>query len=253
MPLTRRTLLAAALLPLAAQAQSIIKMLGVFSLLGDSVQSVWPEAVTLPNTAPIRGSESLELTGMGFDTIALRVCRSVLERQLPAAQVALFKAPTPMSPIEQRQVAEGAARAELPAWMVKTLEENRLTHLLILTRNRGLMAATTSDENTIGRGYVEGIGFYIDTAYTMRNETTGALSSGLLAPYSQIRLTLMDAVTGDIVNTYDVRDSFAFASRDTQAKSEPWNFMSAEEKVQVLRDMVAGGVDRGVAEVLKKR
>ena len=70
MPLTRRTLLAAALLPLAAQAQSIIKMLGVFSLLGDSVQSVWPEAVTLPNTAPIRGSESLELTGMGFDTIA---------------------------------------------------------------------------------------------------------------------------------------------------------------------------------------
>lgn len=243
----------AALLPVAAQAQAAIKTLGVFSLLGDSVQSVWPEETKLPNQVQIRGSESMELKGLGLDTIALRACRGLLERQLPAAQVLLFKAPAPLSPTEQRQVAEGAARAELPAWMVKTLEENRLTHLLILTRHRGLIAATTSDQNTIGRGYVEGIGFYIDTAYTMQNEASGALSSGLLAPYTQIRLTLMDAATGDIVNTYDVRDSFAFASRDTQAQAEPWNFMTPEEKVKVLRELVAVGVERGVPEVLKQR
>ena len=98
---------------------------------------------------------------------------------------------------------------------------------------------------------VEGIGFYIDTLYTMQSSTTGALSSGLLAPYTQIRLTLMDAVSGAIVNTYDVRESFAHAPREGKAGADPWSFMPTDEKVRVLRSMVAAGVSRGVQALLK--
>lgn len=243
----------AGLLPLGAQAQSAIKALGVFSLLGDSVQTAWPEDKPGATRVEARGAESLDFKGIGFDTISLRAARAVLQRQLPNAQLALFKAPAEMSPAGQRELADGATRAELPAWMVKTLEENRLTHLLIITRHRGPINVSTGSHIDVGRGNVEGVGFYMDTLYQMQNTSTGALSTGLLAPYTQLRFTLMDAQSGELLGTYEVRESFAYGSREQKPGAEPWTFMPTEEKVGILRRMVESGVTRGVQEVLKKR
>jgi hypothetical protein len=237
----------------SAQTPGAIKTLGVFSVLGDSVQTAWPEDKPGATRVEARGAESLDFKGIGFDTIALRASRAVLQRALPAAQLALFKAPTELSPAEQRALADGAARAELPAWMVKTLEENRLTHLLIITRHRGAINVSTGNQIDVGRGNVDGIGFYMDTLYKVHNTATGALSNGLLAPYTQIRFTLMDAASGDVLQTYEVRESFLYGSREQKPSAEPWTFMPAEEKVSVLRQMVEAGVQRGVQEVLKKK
>lgn len=234
-------------------AQATLASVGVFSLLGDSVQ------VRSANDAPTdtrierSSSESMDFKGIGFDLIALRSARTALQRSHPAARMVAFAGPTPLTVAEQRAVADGALKAELPGWMVKTAEDNRLSHLLILTRTRGAMDARTGDQVAIGRGTVEGIGFYMDTLYTMRNIETGALSTGLLAPYIQIRLTLMDAQSGDIVSTYDVRESFAFASKETQVKADPWSFMSPSEKILTLREMVEKGVARGVEQLSTKR
>ncbi len=249
----RILLLSLALAGAVAQAQSAIGAIGVFTFLGDSVQAVWPEDKPGATRLETRGNETLEFKGIGFDRIALRSAREVLQSALPAARVELFISPTAMTPAEQRALAEGATRAELPAWMVKTLEQNKLSHLLIITRHRGSIGVSTGDHIDIGRGTVEGIGFYMDTLYTVQNTSTGALSTGLLAPYTQIRLTLMDAISGDIVNTYEVRESYGYASKDTKAAADPWNFMPADEKVVRLRELVEAGMKRGVAEVLKKR
>lgn len=245
--------MALALAGAAAQAQPKMTAVGVFSFLGDSVQAVWPEDKPGATRVEARGHESMEFKGIGFDRIALRSAREVLQSALPATRIELFISPTAMTPAEQRNLADGAARAELPGWMVKTLEQNKLTHLLIITRHRGGINARTGDNFDIGRGTVEGIGFYLDTLYSMVNTSTGAVSTGLLAPYMQIRLTLMDAMSGDIVNTYDVREAYAYASKDTNVVADPWNFMPAEEKVVRLRELVEGGMKRGVAEVLKKK
>jgi hypothetical protein len=245
--------LAASLLAASAQAQTAIKSLGVFSFLGDSVQAMWSEDKPGASRIESRGAENLDFKGIGFDMIALRTSREVLKQAVPAARVQLYQSPVAMTPAEQRGVADGAARAELPGWLVKTLDTDKLTHLLLVTRTRGAIGAQTGNGIDIGRGMVEGIGFYMDTLYTMKNVTTGALSTGLLAPYTQIRLTLMDAMSGDILGTYDVRESFAYASPDTKAAADPWNFMPAAEKVRVLRELVESGVQRGVKEVLKKK
>jgi hypothetical protein len=235
-----------------AQAQTV-QALGVFTFLGDSVQAVWPEDRPGATRVEARGNESLDFKGIGFDLITLRTARETLRQALPGTRVELFQSPAAMTPAEQRALADGAARAELPGWLVKTLDANKLTHLLLVTRTRGSIGAKTSDGVDIGRGPVEGIGFYMDTLYTMKNTSTGALSTGLLAPYTQIRFTLMDAMSGDIVNTYDVRESYAYASPEVKAAADPWNFMSAGDKVKALRELVELGVKRGVQEVLKKK
>jgi hypothetical protein len=231
----------------------VLKTVGVFSLLGDSVQAT---AATDPVITATRidrqASESLEFKGIGFDLIAIRVARESIQRAQPAATVIGFRAPAPLTVAEQRAVAEGATKAELPGWILKTIEANRLSHLLLVTRARGTMEARTGDNDAIGRGQVEGIGFFMDTLYKMRNVTTGNISTGLLAPYVQIRLTLMDAQSGDIVAIQDIKDAFAYASRDAQPKADPWTFMPAEEKMKTLRGMVEEGIARGMVQVVSK-
>jgi hypothetical protein len=249
----RILLMALALAGAAAQAQPKMAAVGVFSFLGDSVQVIWPEDKPGATRVESRGNETVDFKGIGFDRIALRSAREKLQEALPSARVELFVSPTAMTPAEQRGLADGALRAELPGWMVKTLEQNKLSHLLIITRHRGAINASTDDKFDIGRGTVEGIGFYLDTLYTLVNSSTGALSTGLLAPYTQIRLTLMDAMSGDIVTTYDVRESYAHASAEGKPAADPWNFMSAEEKVRSLRALVERGMQRGMVEVLKKK
>lgn len=226
---------------------------GVFSFLGDSVQAIWSDDKPGATRLEARGSESLSFKGIGFDLIALRVARDALQRVAPSAKVVLFKAPAPLTPAEQRQVAEGASKAELPAWVVQALGENRLTHLVLVTRHRGAASASTGDHIDIGRGTVEGIGFYMDTLYTMQSTDTGALSTGMLAPFAQIRLMLMDANSGDVLSSYDVRESYAYAPRAGAVAADPWNFMPPDEKVRALRQLVERAMDRGMGQLLTPR
>jgi hypothetical protein len=233
----------------AAKPVPAMKTVGVFALLGDSVQvtaSDTPAATRLE----VNARDTLDFKGIGFDLIALRTARDEIRRVQPAAQVAVFRGPDALSVSQQRAVAAGAAKAELPAWLVKTIDENALTHLLLVTRSRGTIDAATTNGHSIGRGTVDGIGFYIDTLYSMRNTTTGAMSTGLLAPYMQVKLTLMDAQSGEIVASYDVKDAYAYASPETQAKADPWSFMPPAEKIKCLRELVEAGIQRGTASLL---
>jgi hypothetical protein len=258
----RHLILAAACLALVApklgaqpagKSLPTLRTVGVFSLLGDSVQVA--AATDAPSDTRIERTarESLDFKGIGFDLLAIRAARDNIERVQPAAKVQAFRGTQALTVAEQRAVAEGAARAELPAWMVKTVNDNGLSHLLLITRSRGTIDAQTADGYAIGRGTVDGIGFFIDTLYTIQNKTTGALSSGLLAPYLQVRLTLMDAMNGEVVATYDVKDAFVFGSKEVQTAADPWNFMTPAEKVQILRQLAEQGLARGMRALLVSR
>jgi hypothetical protein len=235
-----------------ACAQPKLGAVGVFSLLGDGVDVTAADDKPRDTRIERTSRETLEFKNIGFDLIALKAAREAILRAQPSARVALYQAPSALSATEQRSVAQGAANAELPGWMVKTMEEGKLTHLLIITRARGTMDARTSEGFTIGRGVADGVGFYIDTLYEIQNRQTGAVSTGLLAPYTQIKLQLMDAQSGDIVSGYDIKEAFVYGSREVQVKADPWSFMPAAEKVSTLRQMVERGMDRGMKAILSK-
>lgn len=242
-----------ALVAMAASAQPQIGTIGVFSLLGDGVQVTSNDDQPRDSRIERMSRETLNFRNVGFDLIALRVAREALVRQYPAARVSMYRSPDAISVEDQRSLARSAAKAELPGWMVKTIEQARLTHLLIITGSRGSLDARTGDGVTIGRGAVDGIGFYIDTLYTIRNSSTGALSTGLLAPHVQIKVQLMDAASGEMVGEYDVRDAYTYGSPEVQVRADPWTFMPFEEKIRVLREMVEKGISRAMTELLKSR
>ncbi|MDP2006641.1 MAG: hypothetical protein Q8K45_13265 [Rubrivivax sp.] len=236
-----------------APAQATLKSVGVFSMLGEhvdvSLSSDAPRDTRIENTE----RQSMDFKGIGFDLLALRAAIGALARDRPATKVTVFRSTAVMGTAEQRALVAGARNAELPAWMVKTIEENRLSHVLLITRARGTLDARTGEGHGLGRGTVEGIGFHIDTLYRMKNASTGAVSSGLLAPHAHIHLMLMDTMSAEIVASHDIRDSFAFASTEQQEKADPWAFMPNEEKVRTLRSMVEAGMARGMSELLRPR
>lgn len=239
--------------PAARAQQPAMSALGVFSLLGDTVQVV--AATEAPTDTRIErlARESMDFRNIGLDLIALRVAREAAQRQWPAARVLMFRAPAPQSLAEQREAAAGATRAELPAWIVKTIDERKLSHLLLVTRSRGPIDVRTADGDGIGRGTVEGIGFYLDTLYQIKNLDTGAVSTGLLAPYVEMRVQLLDAQSGELLHSYDIKQAFAYAAQDSQAAPDPWSFMSMADKVSILRRMVDEGMVRAMQAVLAPR
>ena len=234
------------------QAQSPIRNVGVFSLLGDSVQVA--SATDAPRDTRIERTarETMEFKDIGFDIIAGGVARKAIETRQPPTLFRVFRAPVLLTLDDQVLIADGAKRGELPDWMVRSIVTHKFTHVLLITRARGQTKIRTDEGDSIGRGTVEGIGFYLDTLYQLKNDKTGAISNGLIAPYAEMRVTLMDTDTAQVVAEHRLSEAYALASADNQVVADPWNFLSAIEKVQVLREMVEKTLARGIAAVLPK-
>lgn len=242
--------LAALGLPAQAAAPDI-RSLGVFSLLGETLQLVFAgEATDSRLDRNLR--ESLNTKDVGFDQAALRAVRQVMGTQYPRARLQLFRATQPLAPAEQRALADGATRAELPAWIVNTIQSGQLSHLLIITRHRGDASFPVSDGFSIGRGGVEGIGYYLDNSTELKNLSTGKPSIGFLGSYAMVRVQLLDAQSGDVLGSQDVRVGQIHAGRNDEEVANIWNALSPAEKVEVLRTLVEKNVARVLPAVLGK-
>ncbi len=256
--LRRRHWLLAAALPALAPALSWaqgpaapIAALGVFSLLGDGLQITLPSDVT-DSRLDRNLRESLPTKGIGFDQEALRVVTDFMSRQRPAAKMQMFRATTPMSLPDQRTLADGATRAELPSWIVQAIQQANLSHLLLITRHRGDAAFPVSDGFTLGKGMVEGIGFYLDAVSEVKNVQTGMNSQGFLGAYAMIRVQLMEVASGNIIGSQDIREGRTYAGRiDTEA-ANVWNALSPTEKVEALRGLVKDGMSRVLPMVMAR-
>ncbi len=254
---TRRQLLAAAaLLPLAGPAlaqktRATPTAVGVFALLGDEIQLAFPADVT--DTRIDRTlHESLKVADVGLDQAALRGAHARLSAILPRARLQMYRAPQPMTAQQQRELADGATRAELPGWIVGALQQARLSHLLLITRTRGEANFALADGHSIGRGQVEGVGFYLDSSTEIKNAQTGLSSRGFLGSYVQLRLQLLEVASGDIVAQDEAREGRMAAGRRDADTTNPWEALSPREKVEVLRDMVQAGSARVTERLLAR-
>ncbi len=254
----RRSLLLALMLPLLAPAGVLaqgaanpITTLGVFSLLGDGLQITLPGVIT--DTRLDRNMrESLPTKEIGFDQAALRAVTEYMARQRAGTRLQMFRATTPLSLTDQRAVADGATRAELPAWIIQAINSAKLSHLLIITRHRGEAAFPVTDGYTVGRGTVEGIGYYLDSDTEVKNRDTGMPSQGFLGAYTMIRVQLMEVASGNVVGSQDIRAGRAHAGRRDIEAENVWNALTPTEKVQTLRDMIQENLARVLPQVMAK-
>ncbi len=226
--------------------------LGVFSLLGDGVEvTVAPPVSDTRIDASRR--ETFEYRNIGFDIIAGREVREAVGRLRPGIAVVPFGTNTTLPAAEQRHIAAGAREGALPAWVLQAVRERRLSHVLLLTRHRGEVRLLTATNTTIARqrGRVDGLGFYLDAEYKVKDANTGAVSNGALGPHVLVELTLMETDSAKVVRSHTIDEQFLLGAIESQGAVDPWSYLSAEQKVTLLREALARALRRVLPELIK--
>ena len=95
----------------------------------------------------------------------------------------------------------------------------------------------TGLSQVVGNERVTGVGFMVSATGRFKNTKTGVVSSGYLAPFVQLRLTLIDLKGPRVVHSTTLSEGFVVGSKEAEG-SEPWLFLSRQEKARALRDLM---------------
>jgi hypothetical protein len=242
---------AAALLGVrAVGAQS--RRWAALSLVGDKIEIIGarPEIGSRISQNRRRWADDADST---MDRYVLQAIERAVRAQERGATVAMLGLPgsplydRPERAFEGRQVA-------LPGKVVDALIASRASHLVLVTKVRDAARVPLYD-TTAGVGSVSGIGFYVDPDLRLIVRGEGAMAGhtadGVLAPFVYVKLSLVDVESGEVVREELVREMRSYATASKPGAAGPWDVLSAEEKVDVLRKMIDESIGGATARLLR--
>jgi hypothetical protein len=184
-----------------------------------------------------------------FDKVALLAAQQAIKNTAAAAGVWLL-APAESDFFDGLRSYAVGDTVKLPADLAAALQENRSSHLLLVSRHRA-EAQFRFVQLTDGTGLLDGLGFYVDRSARVKNLDTRETGQGYLAPYVHVRATLIDTATSKVLNTQTTQASRVFSAGEAKDGSgNPWEALTAAEKMATLRDMLRDEVTRLVPLVL---
>ena len=219
----------------------------ILSLIGDSM--------TIVTYAPSVGSridknqhESVPLTDPVFDQAAAKAIDDALRRIGTRSPPVLLAASSPSVFSEQRSFFDGS-RVVLGDAMSASLKSAGATHLLLVTKHRGETRIDahkgTESVGSVGSGYLEGIGFYIDRQLPTTRGDTRQQANGFLSPYVYAKVTLIDVASATVMQE-EVVTASRFISAARSADSDPWAALCADQKAGLLRRLIVDELERVV-------
>ncbi len=250
--MNRRTvlILLAAALPVPALAQEARRSYAVVSEIAREVQvTIFQEA-----TGTRLGNNIVQRLPIGegaLDKVALVSAKGALGKADPGAPVWLI-APLDTDLFEWQQPYVEGSKVKLPDDLAAEMSRRGTTHLLLFTRLRdaaNLRARTAR----LGTGPLEGVGFYVDKQTEMKNADTLVNSVGFIAPYLYARATLIDARTGTVLKMRRMAEGEVIAASRPEQSGDPWNMMTAGEKVRHLGNMIDQRIAESVAALVPPR
>ena len=105
--------------------------------------------------------------------------------------------------------------------------------------------------SNIANGKFEGLGFYVDATKRVYDAQSGEHAQGVLAAYVYMRLSLVDLASGAF-RTQEVTISELYAPTHASGATHPWQALTAEQKVALLRAIVDRESRRIVPELLER-
>lgn len=248
----RQWLAMAAGLLLAGQAsaagEAAARKYVAVSLLGDTVHVVTRQDQTGSRLdANLR--ESFEFNGGVFDQAALAALDAAVRKADTSAQFFGLKLPSAKVFGDPQALFDGE-RFVTPAALLPVFKQVQATHLLLITSYRTENQIRSLDE-TVGRGYLEGQGFFIDRDRWMRGPSDIERYKGFLAPYTYFKISLVDVASGQVLSHQLVTRGEAWISKRKEAVANPWEVFTTEEKVEALRTQIRGEITAAMPALLK--
>jgi hypothetical protein len=233
---------------LARPVRAAVRHYAALSLLADRFDVVFGRMGT-GSHLDRNERQSFDAGAGVFDRYALEAVQQAVQRNEPGARVTMLTLPTtsrlynePDRIFESRPVA-------LPGAVVDALLAVKATHLFLLTKIRGETRIPLVDRTT-GRGTVRGLGFYVDSELRLQRSETGEASSGVLAPFAYLRLSLIDIETGEVLREQSIRAMRPYILAGRPDVVDPWQLLTAEEKVDALKQLLEDELARAVPTLL---
>jgi hypothetical protein len=244
----RRVLMLGAFLAFLAPAVQAAepRKLAVLSMMGDTISLVQhhPQVGTRLDT---NRSEAKVLPEPVFDRLALATLDDILKTPALAPTYTLGE----MMVLPRKDSAAMLTREQFGAsseWLEK-LAATGATHLLVLHAARA-PAALQLRNQTVGTGYLEGLGFYVDRGIKVRRADTGEVGQGFLGVYVYLNAALVELPSGRILRERPVKASASFSSARNGESFDPLDALTAEQKVATFQRLLRGELRRVLPELL---
>jgi hypothetical protein len=180
----------------------------------------------------------LEITGPGFDDAAIASASDALQRAVPNAVLVKLETRSPALLKNQRAMFdEKSPTVAIPAAIITAVKNQGATRLILITNFRD-DADLRMASSHVGKGQLEGLGFYLDQAMGVRNIETNMHTQGILAPYMYVRISLIDVQTSKIINEKFIRSSHIYTALNSKDSTNAWDALTLDEKARIIERMI---------------
>lgn len=247
-------LLLALLMPLSAGAQpngsNSPSKIAIVSLIGD-VMTVDTYRQRTGTAIDKNHKSTIALPKPVFDNAVLAAAEDAVFHQLAQdSTVATLAVPARGSGFDPARLLAGGAVSASNA-LVAALRTEGFTHLLAVTKHRGLARLELAD-GAVGSGHLEGIGFYVDHDFETTRVGTAESSVGFIAPYAYLRLLLIRLDTLEVQGDRTVTASVVRVAERSTSGLDPWDALSAEAKASMLLDLLQRHVTETVPLLFRR-
>ena len=221
----------------------------VVSLVGDQLSIVTYQPAT-GSSLDKNITQSVPTTDGHFDKYAARVAINTIHRVTPEAASQVIEVPDEAAFGDAKSLL--AADGTLPSLLttVRPLLRQPDTHYLFVIDKYRSDTRLKTAHSSVGTGTVSGLGFYVDARKGMMSTKTGERGRGFVAPFAYVMVTLVDLRTGAVVASQEEVETATRANVGSQATFDPWDAMTAEQKVQMLDRLLGQAVHRAVLQIV---
>jgi hypothetical protein len=193
--------------------------------------------------------EKLPVPSSEFDELALKTASDAVTKALPSTSLAALTVAAAGSDLDPAQfLVDGRIAASHR--MVVALRDAGFSHLLVITKYRA-PARLKFLTNSVGSGYLQGIGFYIDNTLEAQRMDTLEVATGMIAPYVYIKLALIDLTSLQQIREQTITDSTTRSAAGHKEAFDAWSALTAQQKVSLLKDLIRTNISEAVPLLFK--
>ena len=225
----------------------------ILSLIGDRITVVGAERQVGSNLDRNR-QQVVPLNDQSLDDFTARVADAAIRKAHPLAFTTMLRASDPvLYSLRDTWLDTDSVNAQaLLAVVTKLYPPQPDAHLLLVAPRRDELELQTDRSYMPTGSKIAGLGFYVDqktAMHTYQESGKGEIGKGFLGVFANFQLLIINVQSGAIEAYEKVATGSAIPASQAADKN-PWNALSAEQKIRWLQGLVKREIERALPGML---
>lgn len=220
----------------------------LMSLIGDKLQIATAKAIDSAMVDRIERNH-LPLTDATIDRTAMQAANDAIKSVQPTMVPVLLEAKDAVFFNDQETLTDVATGRPLLAKLRDQLKNTGVTHLIVVLKDR-YDGVPDLQRAFVGSRELEGVGFFIGRTASPLAANPSMPGPSFLAPFAYFRVALIDLGSGILLRQERAQASSAISAEQSMS-GNAWEVLNAQQKVQVLQDMIRREMARVIPALLK--